>query len=338
MNIGDASHYPAIRLRRLRKHLWSRTLVSEQQLHASDLILPLFVIEGSNKKEAVASMPGVYRYSIDNLLEQAKIAHQLSIQAVALFPNVSDKKRSLDAAEAYNPNGLVQQAIGALKQNIPNLGVITDVALDPYTSHGQDGIIDDNGYVVNDETIAVLIKQALSHAQSGADAVAPSDMMDGRIGFIRNALEGAGYVHTLIISYAAKYASCYYNPFRDAVGSQAHLATADKNTYQMDSANSNEALREVALDIQEGADAVLIKPGLLCLDIVAQTKQTFKVPTFVYHVSGEYSMLKAAVAAGFLDEKKAVREALIACRRAGADAILTYHALDMAQWLQEEKL
>jgi porphobilinogen synthase len=304
-------------------------------LSASDLIYPLFVIEGENKREAIESMPGIERVSVDQLLVEAKEIIDLKIQAIALFPVISSDKKTEEAGESYNPDGLVQRAVRSLKRNFPELAVITDVALDPFTSHGQDGLIDSDGYVLNDETVDVLIKQSLSHAEAGADIIAPSDMMDGRIGAIRNALEESGYIHTNILSYSAKYASSFYGPFREAVGSSGNLGKSDKKTYQMDPGNSNEAIREVELDISEGADMVMIKPGLPYLDIVSNVKQTFGVPTFAYHVSGEYAMLKAASQNNWIEEKSTVLETLLCFKRAGADAILTYYAKDAAKWINE---
>ena len=323
------------RPRRLRKQEFNRSLVRENTLSTNDLIYPLFIIEGENIKEKIDSMPGIERLSIDQLLIEAKEIVDLKIQAIALFPVISSEKKTEDAEESYNSDGLVQRAVRAVKRSFPELAVITDVALDPFTSHGQDGLIDSNGYVLNDETVDVLIKQALSHAKAGADIVAPSDMMDGRIGAIRNALEESGFVHTNILSYAAKYASSFYGPFRDAVGSSGNLGKSDKKTYQMDPGNANEAIREVELDIAEGADMVMIKPGLPYLDIVSNVKQTFGVPTFAYHVSGEYAMLKAASQNKWIDEKSTVLEALLCFKRAGADAVLTYYAKDAARWLNE---
>jgi len=309
--------------------------VRENSLSASDLIYPLFVIEGENKREIIESMPGIERVSIDQLLVEAKEVMDLKIQAIALFPVISSDKKTEEAEEAYNPDGLVQRAVRALKRSLPELAVITDVALDPFTSHGQDGLIDSDGYVLNDETVDVLIKQSISHAEAGADIVAPSDMMDGRIGAIRNALEESGFIHTNILSYSAKYASSFYGPFREAVGSSGNLGKSDKKTYQMDPGNSNEAIREVELDISEGADMVMIKPGLPYLDIVSNVKQVFGVPTFAYHVSGEYAMLKAASQNNWIDEKSTVLETLLCFKRAGADAILTYYAKDAAKWIKE---
>ena len=314
------------RLRRMRKHEFNRSLIRENSLSASDLIYPLFIIEGENKRVKIDSMPGIERLSIDQLLVEAKEIVNLKIQAIALFPVISSEKKSLEAEESYNSDGLIQRAVRELKRNFPKLAVITDVALDPYTIHGMDGITDSKEYVLNDETVEILIKQAISHAQAGADIVAPSDMMDGRIGAIRNALEEAGFIHTNILAYSAKYASAFYGPFRDAVGSASNLGKADKKTFQMDPSNSNEAIREVELDIAEGADIVMIKPGLPYLDIVSNVKQTFGVPTFAYHVSGEYAMLKAASQNKWIDEKQTVLETLLCFKRAGADAILTYYA------------
>lgn len=318
----------------MRRDAFSRRLMRENVLTANDLIYPVFVLEGGNRTEAVASMPGVQRQSIDVLLKTAKECVELGIPALAIFPVVNQSAKSLDACEAYNAAGLVQRTVRALKQRFPELGIITDIALDPYTTHGQDGLIDESGYVLNDETTEVLVKQALSHAEAGADIVAPSDMMDGRIGAVRDALEAAGFVHIRILAYSAKYASSFYGPFRDAVGSAANLGKGDKTTYQMDPANSDEALREVALDIEEGADMFMVKPGMPYLDIVRRVKQEFGIPTYAYQVSGEYAMLKAAVQNGWLDEKACVLEALLAFKRAGADGILTYFAMDAARWLK----
>ncbi|MGI9213854.1 MAG: porphobilinogen synthase [Methylococcaceae bacterium] len=325
--------YPKARPRRMRKDAFSRRLMQENTLTVQDLIQPLFVREGTGIREPVASMPGVSRLSLDLLLDEAQTVCELGIPAIALFPVVDRNKKTEGAEESYNPDGLVQQAVRALKQCCPTLGIITDVALDPYTVHGQDGLIDAGGYVINDETVAVLVRQALSHAAAGADIVAPSDMMDGRIGAIRHALEAEGYQHTRILAYSAKYASAFYGPFRDAVGSAANLAGGDKCTYQMDPANSDEALREVRLDLEEGADMVMIKPGMPYLDIIRRVKDTFGVPTCAYQVSGEYAMLKAAAQNGWLDEKKTVLESLLSLKRAGSDAILTYYARTVAEWL-----
>ena len=323
------------RPRRLRKHEFNRSLIRENSLSVSDLIYPLFIIEGENKKEKIDSMPGIERLSIDQLLIEAKEIVDLKIQAIALFPVISPDKKTLEAEESYNSDGLIQKAVRALKRNFPELAVITDVALDPFTSHGLDGVIDSNGYVLNDETVHILVKQALSHAQAGADIVAPSDMMDGRIGAIRFGLEEQGFIHTNILAYSAKYASSFYGPFRDAVGSSKNLGKSDKKTFQMDPGNSDEAIREVELDISEGADMVMIKPGLPYLDIVSKVKQTFGVPTFAYHVSGEYAMLKAASQNKWIDEKSTVLETLLCFKRAGADAVLTYYAKDAAKWMQD---
>jgi porphobilinogen synthase len=327
--------FPRTRLRRLRHDDFSRRLMREHRLTVDDLIEPVFVIEGKNHAEPVASMPGVTRVTIDLLLKQAEAWARLGLPAVALFPVTPKDKKSLNAKEAYNAKGLVQRAVRELKKHIPELGVITDVALDPFTTHGQDGLIDASGYVLNDETTKVLVKQALSHAEAGADVVAPSDMMDGRIGAIRDALESAGHVHTRILAYSAKYASSFYGPFRDAVGSAANLAGGNKYSYQMDCANSDEALREVALDLDEGADMVMVKPGMPYLDIVRRVKDEFGAPTFVYQVSGEYAMLMAAAQNGWLNERAVIMESLLAFKRAGADAILTYFASRVAKWLKE---
>jgi porphobilinogen synthase len=325
--------YPFTRMRRMRRDVFSRELMAETKLDANDLIYPMFITEGNNVREPIASMPGIERVSVDQLLKEADELVKLGIPAIVIFPVVGADKKSLLAEEAYNPDGLVPQAIRALKKQHPQLGVITDVALDPYTSHGQDGIIDESGYVLNDETNEILIKQALSHAAAGADVVAPSDMMDGRIGLIREALEQNKFIHTRILAYSAKYASGFYGPFRDAVGSKGALGKADKKQYQTDPRNVNEALHEVAQDIQEGADMVMVKPGMPYLDVVFRVKETFRMPTFVYHVSGEYAMLKAAAQAGWLDEQSVVMESLIAIKRAGADGILTYYAKQAARWM-----
>jgi len=327
--------FPWVRKRRMRRDDFSRRLMRENRLSVDDLIYPMFVLEGEGQREAVASMPGVERLSIDLLLQEAGELVALGIPMIALFPVTPQEKKSLDAAEAWNPDGLAQRAVRALKAAHPQLGIMTDVALDPFTTHGQDGIIDDSGYVVNDVTIEVLVRQAVSHAEAGADVLGPSDMMDGRIGEIREALEREGHIHTRIISYAAKYASSYYGPFRDAVGSAANLGGGDKRTYQMDPANSNEALWEVALDLEEGADMVMVKPGMPYLDIVHRVKQQFGVPTYAYQVSGEYAMIMAASQNGWLNEKAVVMESLLAFKRAGADGILTYFAKRAAQWLRE---
>jgi len=322
-------------MRRMRRDEFSRRLMRESQLSSNDLIYPMFILEGENQREAVTSMPGVERVSIDLLLKEAAEIVALGIPMIALFPVTPDSVKSEDAAEAFNPQGLAQRAVRALKETFPDLGVMTDVALDPFTTHGQDGLIDDTGYVLNDETVEVLVKQAVSHAEAGADVVAPSDMMDGRIGEIRKALENAGYIHTRIMAYSAKYASSFYGPFRDAVGSASNLAGGNKYSYQMDPANSDEALWEVGLDLNEGADMVMVKPGMPYLDIVHRVKQQYGAPTFVYQVSGEYAMLKAAAQNGWLDEKAVVMESLLAFKRAGADGVLTYFAKRVAAWLKE---
>jgi len=337
VSVSILGAFPNRRMRRMRKHEFSRRLMAENQLTVNDLIYPMFVLMGKDRRESVESMPGVERLSIDLLLEEAQRLYDLGIPAIALFPVVSQDVKSLCAAEAYNPEGLVQRTVKALKEHVPELGVITDVALDPFTTHGQDGIIDEDGYVMNDVTTEVLIKQALSHAEAGADVVAPSDMMDGRIGEIRKALEKAGHVHTQIMAYSAKYASCYYGPFRDAVGSSSNLKGGNKKNYQMDPANSDEAIHEVAMDINEGADMVMVKPGMPYLDIVRRVKTELQVPTFAYQVSGEYAMHKAAIMNGWLSERDTVMESLLCFKRAGADGILTYFAKDVAEWLAEDK-
>lgn len=324
---------PASRLRRMRKDDFSRRLMRENTLTADDLIYPVFVLEGQGQEEAVSSMPGVVRQSLDKLLYTAEEAVALGIPMLALFPVVTQNKTA-NAEEAYNPEGLVPTVVRELRRRFPELGIMTDIALDPYTSHGQDGLTDENGYVLNDETIEVLVRQALCHAEAGAQVVAPSDMMDGRIAAIREALEAAGQIHTRIMAYSAKYASAFYGPFRDAVGSAANLGKADKKTYQQDPANSDEALHEVALDIQEGADMVMVKPGMPYLDVIRRVKDEFGVPTFAYQVSGEYAMLQAAIQNGWLDADKVILESLLAFKRAGADGILTYYALDAARRLQ----
>ena len=332
--MDSSGSFPYRRMRRMRRDDFSRRLMREHQVTVDDLIYPMFVLEGEGQREAVPSMPGVERVSIDLLLQEAAELVALGIPAVALFPVTPLEKKTLDAREAYNPEGLAQRAVRALKEKFPELGVITDVALDPFTTHGQDGLIDESGYVMNDETVDVLVKQALSHAEAGADIVAPSDMMDGRIGAIREALERDNHIHTRILAYSAKYASAYYGPFRDAVGSAANLGAGNKYTYQMDPANSDEALHEVALDIQEGADMVMVKPGMPYLDIIRRVKDEFGVPTYAYHVSGEYAMLKAASQNGWLDERAVVMEAMVSFKRAGADGILTYYAKQVARWLE----
>lgn len=326
--------FPSTRLRRNRRDNWSRRLVSEHSVTASDLIYPVFVMEGSGKSEDVPSMPGVQRLSLDRLIPVAEDAARLGISVLALFPVIDPAKKTPDGKEACNPAGLIPRVVRELKNKIPELGLMTDVALDPYTSHGQDGLIDENGHILNDPTVAVLREQAKIQAQAGVDIVAPSDMMDGRIGAIRQTLEGADLIHTRIMSYAAKYASAYYGPFRDAVGSANNLGKSDKKTYQMDPANGREALREVFMDIEEGADMVMVKPGMPYLDIVRTVKDAFGMPTFAYQVSGEYAMLKAASANGWLDEKKVVLEAMMCFKRAGADGVLTYYARDIARWLK----
>ena len=328
-------NFPRTRMRRMRYNDFSRRLMRENHLSVDDLIYPVFVTEGANQKEPISSMPGIDRVSLDVLLVQAEEIYNLGIPAIALFPVTPANKKSDNAAEAYNPDGLAQRSVRALKKAFPELGIITDVALDPFTSHGQDGLINQDGYVINDETIDVLVKQALSHAEAGADIVAPSDMMDGRIGAIRLALEGQNHTNTLILAYSAKYASSFYGPFRDAVGSAGNLGKSNKYSYQMDPANSDEALREIQLDLQEGADMVMVKPGMPYLDIIRRVKEQYGVPTFAYQVSGEYAMIKAAAMNGWLDEKQVVLESLLAFKRAGSDAILTYYAKSVAQWLQE---
>ena len=322
-------------MRRTRRSAALRSLVAESALGPADLIYPVFVLDGQGKTEAIPSMPGIERKSADLLVEDAREAESLGIPAIALFPVVDVNGKSLDGAECANPHGLVQRTVRLLKAELPGLAIITDVALDPYTTHGQDGIIDDDGYVLNDETVAMLVRQATSHAEAGADIVAPSDMMDGRIGAIRSALEDNGHRNTLILAYAAKYASCFYGPFRDAVGSAANLAGGDKRNYQMDPANSDEALREVGLDLSEGADLVMVKPALPYLDIVRRVRDTYQVPTFAYQVSGEYAMINAASENGWLHERSAAMEALLSIKRAGANAILTYFALQAARWMAE---
>ncbi|MEW6678174.1 MAG: porphobilinogen synthase [Pseudomonadota bacterium] len=336
----DLSRFPNKRMRRMRRDDFSRRLMRETALTAADLILPVFVLDGENRVEDVASMPGVQRMSLDRLFGVAEDCLRFGVPALALFPVVDASLKSLDAAEAYNPAGLVPRAVQALKARFPELGIITDIALDPYTSHGQDGLIDPNdprGYVLNDETIAVLTRQAETHAAAGADVVAPSDMMDGRIHAVRETLDAAGFIHTRILAYSAKYASSFYGPFRDAVGSAGNLGKGNKYTYQMDPANTDEALWEVGLDLQEGADMVMIKPGMPYLDIVRRVKETYKAPTYVYQVSGEYAMLKAAGQNGWIDERACVLESLLGFKRAGADGVLSYFSLDVAKWLAEGK-
>src|SRR5262245_14224100 len=326
--------FPASRPRRLRHDAYTRALVREHRLHASDLILPVFVLDGANRMQDVPSMPGVQRRSADGLYAVAEQCVSLGIPVMALFPVIDPALKTPDGREASNPEGLVPRTVRMLKQRFPQLGLLTDVALDPYTTHGQDGLLDDTGYIVNDTTVQVLVQQALTQAQAGVDIVAPSDMMDGRIGAIRSALEGAGHIHTRIMAYSAKYASAFYGPFRDAVGSKSSLGKADKKVYQMDPGNSDEALREVSLDIAEGADMVMVKPGMPYLDIVRRVKDEFRMPTFVYQVSGEYAMLKAAAQNGWLDHDAVMMESLLAFRRAGADGVLTYFALDAARLLK----
>ena len=334
-----AGGFPATRMRRMRRDDFSRRLMREHRLSADDLIYPVFVREGLGVSEAVGSMPGVFRHTLDRLLPLAEEAFKLGIPALALFPVIEADKKSEGAEEAFNPDGLVPRVVRALKKELPELGIITDVALDPYTSHGQDGLIardDPRGYVLNDETLEVLAKQALCHARAGADVVAPSDMMDGRIARIRAELDGDKQIYTRILAYSAKYASAFYGPFRDAVGSAGNLGKSNKYTYQMDPANTDEALREVAMDLEEGADMVMVKPGMPYLDIVRRVKESFGVPTYAYQVSGEYAMLKAAAANGWLNEEGCALEALLSFKRAGADGILTYFAMDAAKWMRED--
>ncbi|WAL82599.1 porphobilinogen synthase [Pandoraea sp. XJJ-1] len=330
------SSYPLLRPRRMRRDDFSRRLMRENHLTCDDLIYPVFILEGENRREAVASMPGVERVSVDELLRVADTCVTLGVPVISLFPNIEATLKAPDGIEAANPDGLVPRAVRELKRHFPDLGVLTDVALDPYTSHGQDGVLDENGYVINDVTTGILVKQALTQAEAGVDIVAPSDMMDGRIGAIREALEAGGHIHTRIMAYAAKYASAFYGPFRDAVGSASNLGKGNKMTYQMDPANSDEALREVALDIEEGADMVMVKPGMPYLDIVRRVKDEFRFPTYAYQVSGEYAMLKAAAQNGWLDHDKVMMESLLAFKRAGADGILTYFALDAARLIRAQ--
>ncbi|MFT8210457.1 MAG: porphobilinogen synthase [Symbiopectobacterium sp.] len=330
--------FPGRRLRRVRRHDFSRRLVAENQLTVNDLIYPVFVMEGKNQRQEVPSMPGVYRMTLDLLVKEAEELAKLGIPVLSLFPVIDTDKKSLNAEEAYNPEGLVPRVIRTLKDAVPELGLLTDVALDPYTTHGQDGIIDEDGYVINDITKAVLVLQALCHAQAGAEIIAPSDMMDGRIGVIRAELEARHLVNTQIMAYSAKYASCYYGPFRDAVGSASNLKGGNKKTYQMDPANGDEALQEVAQDLQEGADMVMVKPGMPYLDVLHRVKETFGVPTFAYQVSGEYAMHMAAIRNGWLQEQPLVMESLLCFKRAGADGVLTYFAKQVAQWLRDEQL
>jgi porphobilinogen synthase len=337
MPAHSSAAYPSIRLRRMRRDPFSRALMRENTITPSDLIYPVFVLDGVGQRQAVASMPEVERVSIDLLMEVAAECVALGIPVLAIFPVIDASLKTYDGVEAANPDGLVPRAVRALKERFPELGILTDIALDPYTTHGQDGLPDESGYIVNELTIAMLTRQALNHAAAGVDIVAPSDMMDGRIGAIRAALEEAGHIHTRIMAYSAKYASAFYGPFRDAVGSSATLGKADKNTYQMDPANSDEALREVALDLAEGADMVMVKPGMPYLDIVRRVKDEFKVPTFAYQVSGEYAMLKAAALNGWLDHDKVMMESMMAFKRAGADGVLTYFARDIARLLRAKR-
>ena len=337
MSASVPGQFPDIRMRRRRRTPALRRLVAETSLSSADFIYPVFVLDDEARTEAVPSIPGITRKSIDVLLPELTEAYELGIPAVALFPVIDASLKSLDGAECANPDGLVQRTVRAIKEELPDLAIMTDVALDPYTTHGQDGIIDDSGYVLNDETVAMLVRQTLSHAEAGADIVAPSDMMDGRVGAMRRALEEHGHVHTVILAYAAKFASAFYGPFRDAVGSATNLGGGDKSTYQVAPPNSDEALREVALDLEEGADFVMVKPAMPYLDIVRRVKDTYQVPTFAYQVSGEYAMLKAAAGHDWLDERSTVLESLLGIKRAGANAILTYFAIDAARWLLEKK-
>ncbi|MBS0971091.1 porphobilinogen synthase [Nissabacter archeti] len=338
MSYAFPGTFPGRRMRRVRRHDFSRRLVAENQLTVNDLIYPVFVMEGTNRRQAVPSMPGVERMSIDLLIKEAEAIAKLGVPVLSLFPVIEGDLKSLHAEEAYNPDGLVQRAVRALKDAVPQLGLLTDIALDPYTTHGQDGIIDADGYVINDVTKEILVRQALSHAEAGAEIIAPSDMMDGRIGAIRDQLEAQNLINTQIMAYSAKYASCYYGPFRDAVGSSSNLKGGDKKTYQMDPANSDEALQEIAQDLQEGADMVMVKPGMPYLDIIHRVKHTFGVPTFAYQVSGEYAMHMAAFQNGWLQEKPAVLESLMCFKRAGADGVLTYFAKRVAQWLHDAEM
>lgn len=338
MSFDFPGAFPGRRLRRVRRHDFSRRLVAENQLTVNDLIYPVFVMEGHNKQQEVPSMPGVYRMTIDLLIKEAETIAKLGVPVLSLFPVIEADKKSLHAEEAYNPDGLVQRTVRALKDAVPELGLLTDVALDPYTTHGQDGVIDADGYVINDITKEILVRQALSHAEAGAEIVAPSDMMDGRIGAIRDQLELDGLVNTQIMAYSAKYASCYYGPFRDAIGSASNLKGGNKMTYQMDPANTDEALQEIAQDLQEGADMVMVKPGMPYLDVIRRVKDTFGVPTFAYQVSGEYAMHMAAIQNGWLAEKPAVMESLLCFKRAGANGILTYFSKRVAQWLHDEQM
>ncbi len=331
---GVRAPFPGNRPRRMRRDTFSRRLMQENHVTADMLIQPYFIVDGEKQRQAVPSMPGVDRLSIDLLLESASAIHALGVPAIALFPVTEDSAKTDDCSGAWNPDGLLQRAVRALKTELPELGVITDIALDPYSPHGHDGLMNDEGYIMNDETVDALVRQALSHAEAGADVVAPSDMMDGRIGAIREALEAGDFIHTRILSYAAKYASSFYGPFRDAVGASAALGKSNKSSYQMDPANSNEAMHEIAADLQEGADMIMVKPGLPYLDIVRRARDTFAVPTYAYHVSGEYAMIKAAAQQGWIDEKAIVMETMMAFRRAGCDAVLTYYANDVAKWLK----
>ncbi|MGB5688000.1 MAG: porphobilinogen synthase [Woeseiaceae bacterium] len=337
MSASSPGQFPWIRMRRNRRTPALRKMVQESTLSSADFIYPVFVLEGKGNEQDVASMPGVSRKSIDLLLKELRVARDLGIPSVALFPVIDQDKKSLDGAECANPDGLVQRTVKAIKAELPELAVVTDVALDPYTTHGQDGIIDENGYVLNDVTVDMLVRQAVSHADAGADVVAPSDMMDGRIGAIRAALEDAGHINTVILAYSAKFSSSFYGPFRDACGSAANIKGGDKHTYQVSPANSNEAVREVGLDLDEGADMVMVKPAMPYLDIVRRVKEAYEVPTFAYQVSGEYAMLKAAALNGWLDERSVVLESLLGIKRAGADGILTYFAIDAARWLAESE-
>lgn len=331
---GVRAPFPGNRPRRMRRDTFSRRLMQENHVTADMLIQPYFIVDGEKQRQAVPSMPGVDRLSVDLLLESASAIHALGVPAIALFPVTEDSAKTDDCSGAWNPDGLLQRAVRALKAELPELGVITDIALDPYSPHGHDGLMNDEGYIMNDETVDALVRQALSHAEAGADVVAPSDMMDGRIGAIREALEAGDFIHTRILSYAAKYASSFYGPFRDAVGASAALGKSNKSSYQMDPANSNEAMHEIAADLQEGADMIMVKPGLPYLDIVRRARDTFAVPTYAYHVSGEYAMIKAAAQQGWIDEKAIVMETMMAFRRAGCDAVLTYYANDVAKWLK----
>lgn len=338
MSTAFPGTFPGRRMRRIRRHDFSRRLVAENQLTVNDLIYPVFVMEGTNHRQEVPSMPGVYRMTIDVLLTEAEEIAKLGVPVLSLFPVIEADKKSLYAEEAYNPDGLVPRTIRALKDAVPELGLLTDVALDPYTTHGQDGIIDADGYVINDVTKEILVRQALSHAEAGAEIIAPSDMMDGRIGAIRDTLEAQNLINTQIMAYSAKYASCYYGPFRDAVGSAGNLKGGNKKTYQMDPANSDEALQEIAQDLQEGADMVMVKPGMPYLDVVRRVKESFGVPTFAYQVSGEYAMHMAAIQNGWLQEQPVVMESLLCFKRAGADGVLTYFAKRVAQWLHDQNM